>query len=50
MVGWREGGWGGGPFLSLRIAYIPNHGFLLGLESFKKFVWWVVVVESDTLA
>ena len=28
---------GGGPFLSLRVAYIPNRSLLQSLESFEKW-------------
>ena len=38
-----EVGRGGGPFLSLRVAYIPNLSLLRSLELSKKFVWWLVV-------
>ena len=40
----------GGPFLSLRIAYISNLSLLLGLETLQKvYGGWVVYSEFSVL-
>ena len=37
---------GGGPFLNLRVAYIPNLHLLKSLEPSEKFVWVVMVMVN----